>query len=55
MDKFEVIKVTERNVKCSGDQTPDDHPTVYYIIGKDENFVICSYCNRKFIYNDIKE
>ena len=55
MDKFEVIKVTERNVKCGGDQPPDDHPTVYYIIGKDENFVICSYCNRKFVYNDIKE
>ena len=53
MNKYEVIKVTERNVICSGDQPPDGHPTVYYTIGYDEDFVLCGYCNRKFIYNDI--
>ena len=55
MNKYEVIKVIERDVICSGDQPPDDHPTVYYTIGYDEEFVICGYCNRKFIYNDIKK
>ena len=55
MEKYEVIKVVERDVVCSGDQSPDDHPTVYYTIGYDEDFVICGYCNRKFIYNDIKK
>ena len=55
MNKYEVIKVTERDVICSGDQPPDDHPMVYYTIGYDEEFVICGYCNRKFIYNDIKK
>ena len=55
MDKYEVIKVTERDVMCNGDQQPDDHPTVYYTIGYDEEFVICGYCNRKFVYNDIKK
>ncbi len=55
MKKYEVIKVTERDVICSGDQPPNDHPTVYYTIGYDEDFVLCGYCNRKFIYNDIKK
>ena len=55
MNKYEVIKVIERDVICSGDQPPDDHPTVYYTIGYDEDFVLCGYCNRKFIYNDIKK
>ena len=50
MEKYEVIKITERDVICSGDLPPDNHPTVYYIIGYDEDFVICSYCNRKFVY-----
>ena len=54
MDKHEIINVTVRNVKCSGDQPPDDHPTVYYTISYDEDFVICGYCNRKFVHNDIK-
>ena len=40
---------------CSGNQPPDDHPNVYYTIGYDEHFVICGYCNRKFIYYDIKQ
>ena len=53
MEKYEVIKVVERDVVCSGNQSPDDHPTVYYTIGYDEDFVICGYCNRKFVYNDI--
>ena len=55
MNKYEVITVTEKNIMCSGDQPPDDHPTVYYTIGYDENFVICGYCNRKFVYNNIKK
>ena len=55
MNKYKIIKVTERNVICSGDQPPDDHPTVYYTIGYNENFVICGYCNRQFIYNNIKK
>ena len=55
MEKYEVIKVVKRDVVCSGDQSPDDHPTVYYTIGYDEDFVICGYCNRKFVYNDTKK
>ena len=55
MEKYEVIKVTERDVICSGDLPPDNHLTVYYTISSDEDFVICSYCNRKFVYHDIKK
>ena len=55
MNKYEVIKVTEREIICSGYQPPDNHPTVYYTIGYDEDFAICGYCNRKFVYNNIKK
>ena len=55
MNNYEVIKVTERNVICSGDQPPDNHPIVYYTIGYVKDFVICGYCNRKFVYKDIKK
>jgi len=55
MKKYEVIKVTERDIMCSGDQPPNNHPTVYYTIGYNEDFVVCGYCNRKFIYNDIEK
>jgi uncharacterized Zn-finger protein len=55
MNKYEVIKVTERNVVCSDDHSPDNHPTVYYTIGYNEDFVVCGYCNQKFVYNDINK
>ena len=54
MNNDEIIKVTERNIMCSGDQPPNNHPTVYYTISYDEDFVICGYCNRKYVYNNIK-
>ena len=44
----EVI-VDKKEVTCSGEL--DDHPLVYYKIGK-EGFVVCGYCSRKFIYKE---
>ena len=44
----EVI-VNERQISCSGEM--DYHPRVYYTINK-EGFVVCGYCNIKYIYQN---
>ena len=46
----EVI-VNQRQISCSGEM--DDHPKVYYNINKG-GFVICGYCNIKYIYEESK-
>tara|TARA_Y100000114_G_scaffold123493_1_gene119056 strand:- start:2218 stop:2373 length:156 start_codon:yes stop_codon:yes gene_type:complete len=46
------IIVHERKITCSGEL--DDHPLVYYSIGKD-NFVVCGYCSIKYVYKDKDE
>ena len=40
------IIVTDREVKCSGEL--NDHPLVYYTIGKD-GYVVCGYCSQKYV------
>ena len=47
----EVI-VNQRQISCSGEM--DDHPKVYYNINK-EGFVICGYCNIKYVYKEKDE
>lgn len=42
------VLVNQKQISC-GEQ--DDHPLVYYTIGKD-GFVVCGYCNTKYIYTD---
>ena len=46
------IIVTDREVQCSGEL--NDHPLVYYTIGKD-GYVVCGYCSQKFIYKESKD
>ena len=43
------IIVNEKQIKCSGEL--NDHPLVYYTIGKD-GYVVCGYCSQKFIYKE---
>tara|TARA_Y100001937_G_C7128542_1_gene336073 strand:- start:1656 stop:1817 length:162 start_codon:yes stop_codon:yes gene_type:complete len=43
----EVIIYTDQNrVSCTGES--DDHPLVYYTV-PDEGFVVCGYCDIKFM------
>ena len=42
------VLVSERKITCGKD---DDHPLVYYTIGE-KDYVICGYCNTKYIYSD---
>lgn len=44
-EKDRIIKVQTRTVKCDL-----DHPVVYYSIG-DSGYVICGYCDMKYIYS----
>ena len=44
-----IIYVDGPGVSCMGEA--GDHPKVYYTIGK-EGFVICGYCNIKYIYEE---
>ena len=46
------IIVHKKQISCTGEM--DDHPMVYYTIN-DEGFVICGYCNIKYIYKDKDE
>jgi len=41
------IVVHKKQISCSGEM--DDHPMVYYIISE-KNFVVCGYCNVKYVY-----
>jgi|TARA_B100000989_G_scaffold250066_1_gene197750 uncharacterized Zn-finger protein len=45
------VVVHERQLSCTGEL--DDHPKVYYKIGKD-GFVVCGYCSIKYIYKEKK-
>lgn len=47
----EVIEVTTRRVSCDGGGGALGHPRVYYTIG-DEDFVVCGYCDRRYVYVD---
>lgn len=45
----EVVTVNQRNVKCNGNGGTLGHPLIYLEIDKDD-FVVCPYCSKKFIY-----
>lgn len=42
----QIIKVNTHQVRCDL-----DHPVVYYVIG-DKGFVVCDYCNVKYVYEE---
>ena len=46
---MKVVEVSERDISCMGEI--NDHPKVYYTIGK-EGYVICGYCNIKYVLKD---
>ena len=59
-----ITIVHERKIACSGASPPHYHPIVYYSILKpggdgasavkgDDNTVVCHYCGRVYIYQDI--
>jgi uncharacterized Zn-finger protein len=45
----EVIEVSTKWVHCDGVGGALGHPRVFFEMGK-ENFVECTYCDRKFVY-----
>ena len=44
----ETIIVTRTRVACDGGEGALGHPRVYLEMG-DENFVVCGYCDRRFV------
>jgi len=44
----EIIEVDDTRVSCDGGGGVLGHPLVYLEMG-DENFVVCPYCDRKFV------
>lgn len=44
----ETIFVDRRRVSCDGGGGALGHPIVYYEMG-DDDYVICGYCDRKYI------
>jgi len=44
----ETIMVTRTRVACDGGEGALGHPRVYLEMG-DENFVVCGYCDRRFV------
>jgi len=46
------VTVHKKQITCSGEM--DDHPMVYYTIDE-KGFVVCGYCNIKYIYKEKDE
>ena len=44
----ETIVVTRTRVACDGGEGALGHPRVYLEMGS-ENFVICGYCDRRYV------
>ena len=44
----ETIVVTTTRIACDGGGGALGHPKVYLEMG-DENFVVCGYCDRRFV------
>ncbi|MGI4776171.1 MAG: zinc-finger domain-containing protein [Janthinobacterium lividum] len=49
MQTVEIINSNSSNVVCDGGEPPYDHPRVYYEIDKNKEFILCSYCAKKFV------
>jgi uncharacterized Zn-finger protein len=47
----EIIEVDTTRVSCEGIGGALGHPRVYLEMG-DENFVVCPYCDRRFVLKD---
>jgi uncharacterized Zn-finger protein len=47
----EIIEVETTRVSCEGIGGALGHPRVYLEMG-DENFVVCPYCDRRFVLKD---
>ena len=47
----DVIVVEDRRVSCDGGGGALGHPLVWYEMG-DEDFVVCRYCDRRFVLKD---
>ena len=43
-----VIRTSNPRVSCSGEN--NDHPLVYYDVPRDGTYVVCGYCDIKFVY-----
>ncbi len=41
----------KRQVQCSGNEFPYDHPIVYLEVADDK--ISCPYCSKTFIYKEI--
>lgn len=44
--------VSTLDVSCDGNTMSSKHPKVYLKIPVNEKFVVCPYCNKRFMYND---
>ena len=44
---MKIVYTNSRYVQCTGEN--HDHPKVYYTIGE-KGYVICGYCNIKYVY-----
>jgi uncharacterized Zn-finger protein len=44
----EIVEVAETRVACEGIGGTLGHPKVYLEMG-DEDFVVCPYCDRRFV------
>ena len=44
----EIVEVEDRRVACEGVGGALGHPKVYLEMG-DEDFVVCPYCDRRFV------
>lgn len=51
-NKENIKKVSSLKVSCDGenDSSSEGHPLVWLQINVDNGFVICPYCERKFIF-----
>ena len=54
MSTKEIIYTINKNVSCSGKESPFDHPLVYLEIDEEQGYVECPYCSKKFILKNTK-
>lgn len=43
-----LIKVTNKLVKCCGQEDLYDHPAIYLQLDPETKLAICPYCSKKF-------
>ena len=50
--RMKEVTVHKKQITCSGEM--DDHRMVYYTIDE-KGFVVCGYCNIKYVYKEKDE